>query len=139
MQRATSFHDFALALHIRATSLLLPLTERFDDDVAAMIQNVLATAFFDEQIMQINTLVISSTDQVCASDVHLKVWVQQMVILFGTWVRGSDCYRRSGRARAIVRRGGRVEPQLQAKIFPASQPCQQRDRLPVRALPSLFL
>jgi hypothetical protein len=84
VQRARSFHDFALALHIRATSLLLPLAERFDDDVAAMIQNVLATAFFDEQIMQINTLVISSTDQVCASDVHLKVWVEQMVILFGT-------------------------------------------------------
>ncbi len=79
VQGARSFHDYALALHIRATPLLLPLAERFDDNVAAMIQGVLATAVFGEQIMQINTLVISNTGQVSESDVHLKAWVRQWI------------------------------------------------------------
>jgi hypothetical protein len=79
LHQADAIDDVVLAMHAKAAQLLLPLAERFDDNIATSILGVFATAYFSGQVMKIKSLVISNAPNGSASNDPSKLWIRQWI------------------------------------------------------------
>ena len=110
VERVNFVLDLVLAIHVQATPLLLPFSERFEDDYALAIQNALACTVFKASIVHFNTL------QLTSSPSRFAAGRESHDILASEWIESALSIPGQKRFRLVSELGGAAPETLLAPI-----------------------